>query len=104
MSLRIKKGDKVIVSSGKSKGKTGKVLKVFSEKNRVIVEGANLVKKHKKRKSESEQGGFEEVPLPVHLSTVQLFCSSCNKGVKTKIKVSKDKSKTRVCKKCQKAI
>ncbi len=104
MSLKIKKGDKVIISSGKSKGKAGKVLKVFAAKNRVVVEGANLVKKHKKRKSEAEQGGFDEIPLPVHLSTVQLFCSSCNRGVKTKIKIAKDKSKARVCKKCQKII
>jgi large subunit ribosomal protein L24 len=104
MSLRIKKGDKVIVTSGKSKGKKGRVLKFFPDKNKLVVEGANLVKKHKKKKSESEQGGFEEIPLPLHLSSVQLFCTSCNKGVKTKIKIAKDKTKTRVCKKCQKEI
>lgn len=104
MSLGIKKGDKVIVSSGKSKGRTGRVLTVFPNKKMAVVEGANLVKKHKRRKSESEQGGFQEVPLPLHLSSMQLFCSNCNKGVKIKTKISKDKSKIRICKKCQKAI
>ncbi len=104
MSLRIKKGDKVVVGSGKSKGKVGKVLRVFPDKNRAIVEGANLVKKHIRKKSEAEQGGFQEVSLPLSLSSLQLFCSSCNKGRKVKITISKDKSKTRICKKCQKAI
>jgi large subunit ribosomal protein L24 len=104
MSLKIKKGDKVIVNSGKSKGKKGKVLTVFSAKQRAVVEGVNLVKRHKRRKSESEQGGFEEIPLPLHMSTIQLFCPNCNKGVKAKIEIAKDKTKTRVCKKCQKVI
>lgn len=104
MSLKIKKGDKVIVLSGKSRGKVGAILRVFSEKNKAIVEGANLVKKHIRKKSEADQGGFQEIPLPIDLSALQLFCSSCNRGVKVKVEISKDKSKSRICKRCQRAV
>lgn len=104
MSLRIKKSDKVIVLAGKEKGKSGKVLKVLTSKQRVIVEGINLVKKHVKRKSEAEVGGIKEIPASLNISNVALFCGNCSKGVRFSIKLSKDKSKTRVCKKCNRAI
>lgn len=104
MSLRIKKGDKVVVISGKSRKKSGKVLRIFPEKNRAIVDGVNIVKKHIRKKTEAEAGGFQEVPLPLSISALQLFCSNCNKPARVKIEISKDKSKTRVCKKCHKAI
>ena len=104
MSLRIKKSDKVKVLAGKEKGKSGKVLKVLMSKQRVIVEGVNLVKKHVKRKSEAEAGGVKEIPASLSISNVALFCGNYNKGVRFGIKLSKDKSKTRVCKKCNRAI
>tara|TARA_Y100000031_G_C7989272_1_gene278377 strand:- start:218 stop:532 length:315 start_codon:yes stop_codon:yes gene_type:complete len=104
MSLRVKKGDKVVVLAGKAKNKTGKILKVFTAKSRVVVEGLNLVKKHTRRRSESEPGGIKEVPASIHISNVSLFCSSCNKGVRFLVQTAEDKSKTRICKKCQKPI
>jgi len=104
MSLKIKKGDKVIVIAGKDKGKSGKVVKSFPKNLRVVVEGVNLVKKHLRRRSESEPGGIREVPRPLSISNVAILCSNCNKGVRTGIKIAKDKSKTRICKKCQKPI
>jgi len=104
MSLRIKKGDKVLVIAGKSKGKSGKVLKVLLSKNRVVVEGVSLVKKHIKRRSENEPGGIKEIPSSVHISNVALFCSNCNKGKRFGVTISKDKSKVRICKRCQKPI
>ena len=72
MSLRIKKSDKVIVLAGKEKGKSGKVLKVLTSKQREIVEGVNLVKKHIKRKSEAEAGGVKEIPASLNISNVAL--------------------------------
>jgi large subunit ribosomal protein L24 len=102
MSLRIKKGDKVIVCAGRDKGKTGKILK-FS-KDRVIVEGVNLVKKHIRRRSESEPGGIKEIPTALSISNVSLFCSNCNKGVRFGIKNLDKKSKMRICRKCNKPI
>lgn len=104
MSMHVKKGDKVVILAGKDKGKSGRVLKVFFETNRVIVEGANLMKKHLRRRSEAEAGGIREVPAPIHCSNVALFCPQCNKGTRASVVVSADKSKARVCKKCQKQL
>tara|TARA_Y100000031_G_C8007996_1_gene286763 strand:- start:88 stop:402 length:315 start_codon:yes stop_codon:yes gene_type:complete len=104
MSLGIKKGDKVIVLSGRNKGKSGKVLLVSSGGKRVIIDGLNLVKKHAKRRSENEPGGLKDIPASIDASSVALFCSSCNKGIKFRVDISGDKTKTRICKKCQKPL
>lgn len=104
MSLGIKKGDKVIVISGKDQGKSGKVLRVIKGKSRIIVEGLNLSKKHLRKRSESEPGGIKEIPMPLYASKVALFCSSCSKGVRFGIKTLKGKDKIRVCKKCNQEI
>jgi large subunit ribosomal protein L24 len=104
MSLTIRKGDKVIILKGKDKGKSGKVLKCIPEKHSVIVEGANIVKKHMRRRSETEQGGIKDIPAPLRIANVALFCSSCNKGVRFGVKVMTDKSKVRICRKCQQEI
>jgi len=104
MSLGLKKGDKVAVTAGKDKGKTGKILKVTPEGSRVIVEGANLVKKHVRRRSESEQGGIRQVPASLSISNILLFCANCNRGVRFGVKILGDKSKIRICKKCQKSL
>ncbi|UCD15246.1 MAG: 50S ribosomal protein L24 [Candidatus Omnitrophota bacterium] len=104
MSLRIKKGDKVVVITGRDKGKTGKVLRVMFDRGRVVVEGVNLVKKHFRRRSENEPGGIKEIPSSLHMSNLSLFCSSCGKGVRFGTKISADKSKIRICKKCQQPI
>jgi large subunit ribosomal protein L24 len=103
MSLKIKKGDKVIVRTGKEKGKTGKVLEIDCSSSRVIVEGINLVKKHLRRRSENEPGGIKEIPSSIHLSNLSLFCPHCNKGVRLGAKKD-DESKTRICKQCQQPI
>jgi large subunit ribosomal protein L24 len=104
MSLGIRKGDKVTVIAGKDKGKSGKVLKVLTAKQRVVVEGVNVVKKHLKRRSENEPGGLREAPAPLAVSNVSLFCGNCNRGVRCGTKIADDKSKTRICKKCQRTI
>ena len=104
MGLEIRKGDKVVVIAGKGKGKVGKILGIVSKTKRVIVEGVNLVKKHVRRRSESETGGIKEVPSTINVSNVALFCGSCNKGVRFGVKISDDKSKIRICKKCQRPI
>ncbi len=104
MSIKIKKGDKVVVLAGKDKGRTGKVLKVFPINKRLVVEGVNIMKKHTRRRSETEQGGMREISVPINASNVLLFCSGCNRGVRFSVKVSNDKSKVRICKKCQKVI
>ena len=104
MSLGLRKGDKVIVIAGKSKGKSGKVLKTMAKQKRVVVEGANLVKKHLRRRSENEPGGIKEIPSSIHISNVAILCANCNRGVRFAIKVSKNKNKVRICSKCKKPI
>ena len=100
MSLGIRKDDMVIVIAGRDKGKKGKVLKVLPSKNRAVVEGVNLVKKHLRRRSEEEKGGIFQIPSPIHLSNLMLFCRSCNRGVRFKTQVLKDGTKVRICKRC----
>lgn len=102
--MQIRKGDKVIVLAGKDKGKSGKVLKVFPLKRRVVVEGVNILKKHVRRRSEAEPGGMREVPSALDISNVALVCPHCDKGVRFSVKIADDKSKTRICVKCQRAI
>jgi large subunit ribosomal protein L24 len=103
MSLGIRKGDKVQIMKGKDRGKTGKILRGDST-GTVIVEGLNLVKKHMRRRSETEQGGIKAIPAALRIENVALYCQNCNKGVRFGIKVMEDKSKARVCKKCQQTI
>ncbi len=104
MSLGIRKGDRVTVLSGRNRGKTGKILKVSAGRKRVFVEGVNLVKKHLRRRSENEPGGIKEIPASIDISNVALLCTNCNRGVRFGIKISDDKSKVRICKKCQRPI
>jgi len=68
--LKIKKGDKVLITAGKDKGKSGKVLQVDREGNRVIVEGLNIIKKHQKPRGQNQQGGIIEKAAPIHASNV----------------------------------
>ncbi len=101
--MKIKKNDNVIIITGKDRGKQGKVLRVLAEDEKVLVEGMNLRKKHQKPRKEGEKGQMIDMPHPVHISNVALYCSSCGKGVRMGAKVN-GKKKIRVCKKCGKEI
>lgn len=99
--VKIHKNDNVEIIAGKDKGKRGTVLKVF-EKNghvRVLVGGANLVKKAIKRRSQQDAGGIAEVEAPLDISNVGLVCKKCGRPVKVGYKFDGDK-KIRVCRKC----
>ena len=80
--IKIKKGDKVIVISGENKGSTGSVLKVLYNKNKAIVEGVNMVKRHTKPSAETPKGGIIEKQLPLEISNLSLLTKS---GEKTKV-------------------
>ena len=80
--LKIKKGDKVEVLSGKYRGKQGKVLKSFPDSGRVVVEGVNLVKKHTRPSQENPQGGIVTKEAPIDISNVALICDSCNRTIR----------------------
>jgi large subunit ribosomal protein L24 len=99
--MLIKKNDTVILTAGKDKGKTGKVLKVIPEKNRVVVEKLNFIKEFIRRdQGKNIQGGIMEKEGPIHVSNVQIYCSECAQGVRVRSKKLEDGSKVRICSKC----
>lgn len=102
--LGIKKGDSVVIITGKdgqtNAKKASKVSAVLLDKQRVIVEGANLVQKHKKPRKMNDQGGIISQESPIHVSNVMLYCDSCKRGVRAAMKVKDNGIKVRVCKKC----
>jgi len=101
--MKIRKDDKVLVVSGKDKGKTGKVVKVLPLDEMVVVEGINVRKKHLRPKKEGQKWQIVERSLPFHVSNVQLICGNCEKPVRVAYKIEAQK-KVRVCKKCQSEI
>ena len=101
MSAKIKKGDNVIVLSGKDKGKTGRILKIVKGKDKpikAIVEGANIVKKHTKQ-SATQKGGIESIEMPMHISKLSLIDPKTNKPSSVGFKFLKDGKKVRFFKK-----
>lgn len=101
--MKIKKGDKVMVTYGKDKGKTGLVERVFPKTREVIVAGANMVKKHVKVSQKYPSGGIVEVNMPLASSKVAVVCPNCGNPSRVGLEI-KGKEKNRVCKKCGKAI
>jgi len=102
--MNFKKNDKVIVIAGAEKGKTGTIKKILKEKNRVIIEQVNLVKKHRKPDSNNQNGGIVEIEAPIHASNVMIFDSKTKKGTRIKKEIDKKNKKIRVCVKSNEKI
>ncbi|MFH0923578.1 MAG: 50S ribosomal protein L24, partial [Candidatus Falkowbacteria bacterium] len=107
----IKKGDKVKIINGKDKGKSGKVLQVFPSRNRVSIEGLNLLIKHMRPRKQGEKGQRIEFSSALDLSNVLLVCPKCNKAarvgyknIEVKVGEKKKTKKIRICKKCKQTI
>ena len=99
--LHIKKNDVVYVLSGKDSGKTGKVLKIFLDRNKAIVEGINFIQKHTRPNPQRNvKGGILPKESPVNISNLQVVCRNCSKRARVGVSVAQDGKKTRVCKKC----
>ncbi len=97
--MRIRKGDKVHVLSGKDKGKEGEIMRVFPQVDRVIVDGVHVAKRHTKPARATLQGGIIDKSLPVHASTVAIVCNNCG-PTRIGMKIDTLGAKTRVCRKC----
>ncbi|HIE64838.1 MAG: 50S ribosomal protein L24 [Nitrospira sp.] len=97
---KIRKGDLVRVTSGKEKGKEGKVLGVLYDKESVVVERLNLLKKHVRPNQQNSQGGIIEKEGRIHLSNVMLLCGNCNKPARVGMKRLEDGKKMRTCRRC----
>ena len=101
--LHVKKGDTVVVLSGKDKGKQGKIITAMPSKGQVVVEDVNKVKRHTKPSMKAPQGGILDKEMPLNACKVQLICPACNKPTRIGHKIVDGKN-SRVCKKCGEVV
>lgn len=107
--MDIKKGDTVLIITGKDRGKEGTVSRAMPQDSKVIVEGLNIVKKHVRPQGQGRQGGIIDKAMPIHVSNVMLKCTECNQPTRVghdhrPIGLDQKMRKVRVCKKCGKII
>jgi large subunit ribosomal protein L24 len=100
---KIRTGDEVLVTTGRNKGQQGTVRKNLIDRDRVVVEGINIVKKHIKR-GRARQAGIVEVEAPLHVSNVKLICPSCKEASRVGVRKNADGDNERYCKKCDATI
>jgi large subunit ribosomal protein L24 len=104
MALRLKKNDTVQVMAGEFSGKTGRIIKVFPDKGRALVEGLNMVKRHTKPNRKNQQGGIVQKEAPIHLSNMLLVCPKTGKPTRTGVNVLEDGKRVRFSKKAKETI
>lgn len=98
-SMRIRKGDTVLIITGKDKSKKGKVLRTLPQEGKIVVEGLNIVKKHRQPRRVGEKGQTVEISKPIDVSNVKLICTRCGEPTRVGYKVT-ESEKVRICKKC----
>lgn len=101
--MKIRKNDQVLIIKGKDRGKKAKVLKGFPKESKILVEGVNIKKVHKRSRKEGEKGQIVEIAFPIDASKVKMICPKCGKPARIGFKLSQGK-KERVCKKCAEEI
>ena len=104
MSVRVKRGDTVMVMAGRERGKRGKVLRVLPARDRLLIEHVNMTKKHQRPTQKLRQGGIIEREGTIHLSNVMLVCGKCDRPSRVGIKELADGRKARVCRRCGETI
>lgn len=102
--MKLKKGDNIIVTTGKDKGKKGKIVKVLPKENRVVVEGVNKTKKHQRPRRTNEKGSVIEVAMPIHASNVMLVDPKTGKGTRLGKKKIGEKNIVRIAKKSNQEV
>ena len=102
--MQIRKNDSVMVIAGKERGKTGKVLKVLLDKDAVIIERTNMVKRHTKPRGPQQPGGIVEKEARIHASNIMIMCDKCNAPVRIGHKILADGEKIRICRRCREAL
>lgn len=101
--MKLKKGDTIIVTIGKDKGKKGKIEATFPKIQKVVVTGINMFKRHMKKRDEKTPGGIIDITRPIAVSKVAMICPACHKMTRIGYFVTKT-DKTRICRKCQQKI
>jgi large subunit ribosomal protein L24 len=102
--LKLRKGDTVHVIKGKDRGKRGRIITLFVERKKALVEGINLLKKHKRRTRDDQQGGIVSIEAPISISNLMFFCKNCNRPSRVGFKIMENKAKARYCKACKEVI
>ena len=102
--MKIQKNDNVLITAGKDRGKKGKVRKAIPDKDKVIVEGFNMIKRHSKTKGKTRQAGIIELEAPIHISNVMIICNKCNKPARVGYRALEDGNKARYCHSCSEII
>ena len=102
--MQIRKNDSVMVIAGKERGKTGKVLRVLKEKDAVIIERLNIVKRHTKPRGPQQTGGIVEKEAAIHASNIMILCDKCNAPSRIGHKILADGNKIRICRNCKEAL
>jgi large subunit ribosomal protein L24 len=102
-TLTIRKKDKIVVISGRDKGKTGEVIKVFPDTMKILVAKINIMTKHKK-KTQTEPGAINKIEAPIHYSKVQLYCPKCEKPTRAKVEKIPSGESVRSCRRCAEQI
>ena len=101
--MKYKKGDNIIVTIGKDRGKKGKIDKILVKKDQIVVNGINVYKRHMKSRGEGKPGGIIDIVKPMNVAKVALVCPKCNQPTRVGYKILKDE-KIRICRKCEEAI
>ncbi len=102
--MRIRRDDNVMIIAGKDRGKSGKVRRTFPKKDRVVVEGLNIIKRHSRARRATRQAGIIELEAPIHVSNVMLLCDKCSKPTRIGVRFLADGRRVRVCNSCQEVI
>jgi len=98
--MKVAKDDTVLIISGDDRGKTGKVLRVFPARQRLLVQGVNFIKRHTRPSQSNPKGGIVEKEAPIHVSNVLVVCPKCNDPTKVGTKTLEDGRRARLCKRC----
>ena len=101
--MKIKKNDTVLIITGKDRGKKAKVLEAFPKEGKIIVEGVNIIKKHRRPRKEGEKGQVVEISKPIDVSNIKIICPKCKQAARVGYKIIQD-GKYRTCKKCGEEI
>lgn len=104
MAAKIRRNDTVEVIRGKDRGRRGEVRRVLPKANRVVVAGANMVKRHRRARSQTDVGGIIDIEAPLDLSNVKIVCPSCDEASRVGFRILEDGRKVRFCKKCDDSI
>lgn len=102
--MKVRKNDTVVIITGKDKGKKGKVRRVIPEKNQVMVEGINMIKRHSRTRGAARQAGIIELEAPVHCSNVMILCDKCGKPARIGLRRLEDGQKVRFCRSCNEVL